>query len=224
MKQRNRLSFLQSWSLIFLLNIVTIGMTMRDAQGKSADEYTAQLSFLSSSSRQDLSWLLKTLEEKGFQRSKYSLRPSTLFPSQQELVTSNLNLIKTVNRLRAFFSGITSRPFLLFKIQESTGRALLCVTREWEKIKKDLKWDEEVVYVDSLKEEELKFCKVEGKFAPLYKNLNAAEIRKTFFEKNGSLKIGSYPSLSHDLEFIYFLITQGLYPKLGDEEGYLVIN
>lgn len=204
--------------------------TMEKAQAK--ETLTAQLLFLGPHQPQlSLDWVEKQLAAKGFSRESYRIEPSTLSPGpgRHQIASSDLELIKWVNRMRAFLSGNSKLPYVKLQLQLPLNSPKKqgpkgCVIRDPHRVWPDLTWEDLVVTVENFDRKEIKECLVQNRPADLYKNLTYPEIRNKFFGAAGYLKKAEFPQLTEDREFISFLMEKGFYVIQSHHEGAVAVE
>lgn len=156
------------------------------------------------------------LEEKGFRPSEFAITENTI-------TSENLELIKFVNKLKAFKDRSKSIPYFLILVKLENGNIMPCITTEPRKIKKDISWKDNVIELSSKDRDLIRECEVLDTNSE-YCKLDRKQIWEKYFLSNGGLNKSKYPHLVENKNFIYCLIQKGYYAHINDEAGYLFIE
>lgn len=146
------------------------------------------------------------------------------------LVTANLDVIKYVNRIRAFLRidsvGREGVPVFVLPLTDGKGNTGTCVTRFPRDVLPklgvlDFRLDR--YEVADLGAEDVRKCLVKGTPQP-YDAMDRQTFLSTYFVQGGLLDISKYKGLGDDPDFVNKAYELGFFAFDGDYTGYLQLE
>lgn len=146
------------------------------------------------------------------------------------LVTANLEVIKYVNKIRAFLAmdGFDDEAaFFVLPLVDAKGASGTCVTRFPRDILPKLgvlDFNRDQYEVADLGAEDVRACLANGPSQQPYEGMDRTAFLSNYFVDGGLLDIHRHESLKNDPDFIKKAYDLGLYPYQGGLSGYLQVR
>ena len=197
--------------------LVTPGVSMAQTLDEPA---VVALDFLDAI-KQDVAWLEEELAPRGL-RGRYRIEDG-------RLVTDDLDVLRYVNRIRAFAYLDRPRTFPYFSLTlaDAGGNSVRCVTlypRDFVPDLGVLGFRQEEFGVADADSDVYAPCRVTDSAYAEFADIERAEFRQEFFGRSGELDINRYARLSEDPSFVARAIDLGYYAFRSQFAGYLQIG
>ena len=171
--------------------------------------------------KQTPDWLASELNAKGL--------PNGWKIENGNLVSSDLDVIKYVNRIQAFLAldPRIDHPYFILSLVVQKGATGTCVTLYPRDILPKLgalDFGQDQFTVPDLAADDIKKCLVKGPSGQPYESMDHAKFLATYFKKFGVLDIAHYQALDGDPDFIKKAYDLGFYPYQGSLAGYLHVD
>lgn len=169
----------------------------------------------------DEQWVSTELEGKGL-GGKFKIKDGIL-------VSSNLEVIRYVNRIRAFSYLNQTRILAYFDLQlkDRGGNTTRCITSHPREILPQLSalgFREESFLVPNVGAPELDACRVSDPIEGEFAQMDRDTFRTRYFGPVGELKMSEYERFNGDPTFIARALDLGFFAYVGSYTGYLQIE